>query len=193
MDKKELQISSMYIVSESHKSKLAKLQLLNFIMEASEHQLMAFILDDQIISIDELGEQIVEARFKASNIMQEIRPKTKTYFSTTGMLGLTGVDGAIIWAAYRKIRSSYDVCTRQCGKFELNTVRRQYCMAKCKVVKIQGKLGVLKSSVLAKGKNPEKFRASKTKEIAKAQKNLLKAMNNVKKYEAHASKRSTKY
>ena len=82
MDKKELQISSMYIVNESNKSKLSKLQLLNFIMEASEHQLMAFILDDQIIKTDELSEQIIEDRFKASKVINEIRPKTKTYFNT---------------------------------------------------------------------------------------------------------------
>jgi len=72
MDKKDLQVFSMCIISESKSSKLAKLQLLNFVMEASEHQLMAFILDGQIIKTDELSEQIIKDRFESHPLSEGV-------------------------------------------------------------------------------------------------------------------------
>jgi hypothetical protein len=78
MDKKKLQLYSIYLVSESSKSKQTKIQLLRFIEnEATEHQLMSFILDGQIIKIDELSKQIIEDRLKASNVIKEIKSKIK--------------------------------------------------------------------------------------------------------------------
>lgn len=78
MDKKKLQLYSIYLVAESNKSKQAKIQLSRFIEnDATEHQLMSFILDGQIIKTDESSEQIIEDRFKASNVIKEIEPKIK--------------------------------------------------------------------------------------------------------------------
>jgi len=156
MDRKELQLLSMYIVSESDKSKLSKLQLLNFVMEASEHQLMTFILDDQIIKTDEISEQIIEARFKVMEAGGRVAKLRKSYSS------LTGVGFPVMWSLYRKIRSIYDVCTKRCGKFEVNTSRRQHCMLKCKVEKHKAQL------VAAK-------KAKNDKETQKAKTNLMKA------------------
>lgn len=156
MDKKELQILSMATVSESDKSKLAKLQLLNFIMEASEHQLMAFMLDGKIIKTDELTEQVIEDRFRISEAGGRVAKLRKSYSS------LTGVGFPVMWALYRKIRSIYDVCTKRCGKYEVNTSRRQHCMIKCRVEKYQAQL------VAAK-------KAKNNKEVQKAKANLLKA------------------
>lgn len=78
MDKKTLQLYSIYLVAESNKSKQAKIQLLRFIEnDATEHQLMSFILDDQIIKTDELSEHVIEDRFKASDVIKEIESKIK--------------------------------------------------------------------------------------------------------------------
>jgi hypothetical protein len=78
MDKKTLQLYSIYLVAESNKSKQAKIQLLRFIEnDATEHQLMSFILDDQIIKTDELSEHVIEDRFKASDVVKEIESKIK--------------------------------------------------------------------------------------------------------------------
>jgi hypothetical protein len=70
MESKELKITAGGFVTESELSKPAKLQMLNFIQyEASDHQLMALLLDGEIIELDELAEQIVENRFMLSEFL----------------------------------------------------------------------------------------------------------------------------
>jgi len=52
----------------------------------------------------------------------------------------------IPYVIYRKIRSLSDVCTKKCGTYELNTARRQHCMIKCKITKIQAELAAAKKN-----------------------------------------------
>ena len=156
MNKKDLQVFSMYIVSESKSSKLAKLQLLNFVMEASEHQLMAFILDGQIIKTDEIDNQIIEDRFKVYEAGGRIAKLRKTASSDTGQGSLVG------WVVYRKIRSMFDTCTKRCGTYENNTTRRQHCMIKCKVGRYHAEYNAAKQ-------------ANNRTEMDKAKARLLKA------------------
>lgn len=65
MDKK-LRLIAGQIVVESKMSKSAKIQLLNFIKEASDIQIKSFILNKKIIKLDEQSEQIVNERFEIS-------------------------------------------------------------------------------------------------------------------------------
>lgn len=154
------------IVMESQLSNPSKLQLLNFLQyEATIPQVKAFILDGEIVKLDEQAIEIVNDRFALSEAGGKVAQIRKTYFSagtpvgalgtavTSAMTGAkaagpkgaiagtaAGVTGLAIWAVYRKIRSKYDQCTKRCGTFELNTARRQFCMAKCKVGKIEQQL-----------------------------------------------------
>lgn len=70
--------------------------------------------------------------------------------------------GATVWVLYRAIRAKYDKCTKGCGTFELNTARRQFCMAKCKVGKVEAQLNAA-------------IKAKNEKEITKKKIALLKA------------------
>lgn len=162
MDKRELQLVSMALIEESNKSKLSKLQLLNFIMEASELQLKSFILDEKIVTIDEHCEEIITNRFKISEAGGRVAKLRKSYSSTTG------VGFPVMWALYRKIRSIYDQCTRRCGKYEVNTSRRQHCMLKCKVDRYSAQVSAAK-------------KAGNDKEAQKAEGKLLKAQAALKK------------
>jgi len=74
MNKKELQLVSGQIVVESKLSKPAKMQLLNWLKsEATECQIKAFLLDGGIVELDKQSEEIVNARFKSSKMIQENR------------------------------------------------------------------------------------------------------------------------
>jgi hypothetical protein len=127
---KELRIIAAEIIVSSKLTKSSKLQLLNFIKEdASDAQVKALLMDGEIVNLDEQGEQIVNDRFEVSEAGGRVAKLRKTYMSQAGSGG--GLNP--LWLAYRKIRSIRDECTRRCGKYELNTSRRQHCLIKCKV------------------------------------------------------------
>ncbi len=65
MDKINLKLEAGQYVVDSNISKLAKVQLLNFIKEAEEEQLMALMLDDEIVTLDEQAKEIIRDRFDA--------------------------------------------------------------------------------------------------------------------------------
>lgn len=67
-----------------------------------------------------------------------------------------GASGIALWALYRKIRSKFDECTKKCGTYELNTARRQFCMARCKVAKLEQQL-----NVAIKAKNEKEINSKK--------------------------------
>jgi len=61
-----LKVVAGHLITDSDLSKSAKLQLINFLeSQASEHQVKALMMDGEIIgSIDEQGQDIVDARFE---------------------------------------------------------------------------------------------------------------------------------
>ena len=160
---KHLRLFAGQVVVESKISKAAKLQLLNFIKEeASDTQIKALLLDGEIVHLDEQAEEVVNDRFSVSEAGGKVAQMRKTYFGVSALGGL--------WLLYRAIRSRYDICTKRCGTLELNTARRQYCMAKCKIEKVQKELQAAMSK-----KNP--------KEIAKKKLALAKAKETFANYQ----------
>jgi len=184
---KQLRIIAAEMIVESKLSKSAKFQLLNFIKEeATDAQIKALLMDGKIVQLDEQAEEIVNDRFEISEAGGKVSQARKTYFSAvnspagqiaTGAtaagaaagMGMSAAPalasaavGAGIWALYRVIRGKYDKCTKRCGTFEINTARRQHCMAKCKVEKTQAEL-----TAAMKSKNQ--------KEIEKKKATLAKA------------------
>lgn len=147
----------------------SKIQLLNFIKEADEHQLMSFLLDHKLDKIaDPLAAKILEKRFENSmyaDYLHEIMPKLKTYASQAGM-------GAYLapWLVYRKVRSMYDECTKKCGTYEINSIRRQVCMVKC---------NIRRTELLIKG----------NVDVEKNKLKLHKLQGKLKEYEAQFKKR----
>jgi hypothetical protein len=90
------------------------------------------------ILIEALNEMVEYKRL----LNETIHPKLNTYASLVGSGGGT----SLTWLAYRKIRSAIDNgCTDACGRYELNTVRRQECMQKCKADKTGSAIAKLKA------------------------------------------------
>lgn len=160
-------------------SEASKIQLLNFIKEADSHQIMALLLDRKIMKLDETAKAILEDRFensKYNEIINEIAPKTKTYLSLTGA-GFYGLPFII----YRKIRSLHDACTKKCGTYEFNTIRRQVCLVRCNIAEKELILAQLRKT----NASPDK--------ITKVETQIKKLSRKLKEYDAHAKKRGTKY
>jgi hypothetical protein len=170
---KDLKLANAAVVYESKLPNQAKIQLLNFIKnEASEVQLKALLLDGQIISkVDEVTEQIINDRFAVSEAGGRIATLRKSASSLQ-------FGGSALWALYRKIRGHYDICTSRCGKYELNTARRQVCMIKCKIDKVKAQL--------AKAKQYKD-----SKEGSKLEADLKKAENTYSRYQASFKERGS--
>jgi len=159
-------------VFRSKISKEGKIQLLNFIQkEADSYQLMALILDGRIVKkLTETDKQIIKDRFLVEG---GAITKVKSFASVAGGTSFYGIPYLI----YRTIRGAADKCTKACGTYEFNTVRRQVCMAKCNLAKHQ--------AMLSKTKD--------TKQKAQLQLKVIKFQKKVANYQAQAKERGTDY
>ena len=152
-----LRILSSTIVFESNLSKQAKLQILNFIREASTLQLKVLLLDGEIISnnIDETTKQIIEDRFIVFEADPRWTPERKEMMSMLGFAVpwiIVGIKALVVgqigiplgWFAYRAIRSIFSECSRKCKPFGINTRKRQSCMKLCRLQVIESTEKMLK-------------------------------------------------
>lgn len=157
MDKRSLKLLSCLIVNEAKITDERKTQLVESIKNADEKELVNFL---------KLNEEL----------LHEIRPKTKTLMSLAGgpISGPTGL-------LYRKIRSMFDVCTKKCGTYEINSIRRQVCMVRCNIASTQAQLNSLKKVPGSEGK------------ISKLQSKLAALQGKLQQYSAHGQKRGTEY
>jgi len=168
---KHLRIMAAEILVESKLSKSAKLQLLNFIKEeASDAQIKALLLDGKVVQLDEQAEQIVNDRFEVSEAGGRVAKLRKSYMSQAG----SGGGMSPLWLAYRAARGLFDRCTDKCGKFEINTSRRQHCMARCKVEMIKAKISA------AQKQNKSNEVRKLQNQLSKAQKTLNKSTQSFK-------------
>lgn len=137
METNTLKILAGDIVTGSKISKSAKLQILNWLQnEATEVQIKTMLLDGEpFAELDEQAEEIVNKRFEVSEAGGRVA-KLRKSFTTQAGAGFYGVPYLI----YRKIRSTFDACTKKCGTYELNTARRQHCMIKCKLIRLKSDL-----------------------------------------------------
>ena len=151
-----LKVFAGLIVMESDLSNPSKLQLLNFLQyEATIPQVKAFILDGEIVNLDEQSIEIVNDRFAVSEAGGKVAQFRKSAVSVTqgpqmrvamaavnlakgdAQAAAIGLGTIGVWGLYRLVRAKFDKCTKTCGTFKLNLPKRQYCMIKCKVAKLQ--------------------------------------------------------
>lgn len=172
MTKKELQIITGLIVTESKIDKEGKLQILDWLQnEASKVDIMGFLMDGRIKHFDESVEQIVIDRFAVHEAGGRIAKLRKTAMSVAGGTTYLGVP----YLLYRTIRANFDKCTKKCGTYEFNTTRRQHCMIKCKVGKLSAEL-----SAAQKTKDPAKIKSAQAK-LVKAKAAMVKSVASFKK------------
>ena len=154
MNKYDLQIFAGLVVIESKLGKEAKLQILEWLQnEASKVDLMGFLMDGRIKHFDENSEQVVIDRFEVHEAGGRVAKLRKSYMSQAGAGG--GLNPG--WLLYRTARKLFDACTNKCGSYEVNTSRRQHCMIKCNLIKLNKELqGAKKEGNEGKAKSIQK-------------------------------------
>jgi hypothetical protein len=75
MNTYSLKLFSGHMIVSTGLSEQSKLQLLNYIQEASEYQVKVFLLDAEIMNVvnDEVCREIVDQRFYSSDLPAKIR------------------------------------------------------------------------------------------------------------------------
>jgi len=163
MESKDLKIAAGSIIAGSKISKAAKLQLLDFIQsEATDHQIMALLLDGKVVKLDEQAEQVVEDRFNNSKLSEGI---------AGGIFAIAALQPA--WPVWRGILAATSKANRKCGVLRI-TNQRDVCMAKVRLdetgkkIKLLG--GLLKQC--SKSGNPKNCKSRIETNIAKLNKKL---------------------
>lgn len=185
----DIKMLAIIRIMESDNTTKDIIKLLKFVKEATTDQIKGLLLYGKMMPQTDILKESVNSRevdivFERliSEAGGKIAQARKTYFSAAnspvgnivygaGAIGagmpaapaLAGAAfGAGLWALYRFIRGKYDQCTKKCGTFEINSARRQHCMAKCKVAKFTARLAAAQ-----KKKNAEEIAKNKAK-LAKA-------------------------
>lgn len=131
-----LKVFAFNHIFNSNNTKQEKLEFMNFIKESSSSQIKYLLLCGHMVSVDKVPENIHDS---FENIVTESKLKSVTsllsFVPGNVITQLTGIPfvGPIVWTSYRALRSRYDSCTKKCGTYEYNTIRRQYCVALCKI------------------------------------------------------------
>ena len=126
--KKDLQIVAGNFIMESNLTKVAKHQLLNFIQhEANKEQIMALMLDGEIVKLDEQSKQIVNERFesKFGEPLNELDWKAKAAIAGAAIVG-TAYMGANLWAAWRHVQTTFSFAANKCGTYRIGVQRESY-------------------------------------------------------------------
>jgi hypothetical protein len=160
MDINRMRLGLVYIFAENEKlSKESKIQLINFIESANEHQLKALALDGELITPDKLDEQaqsILDARFVAESdvydkiesaslmavdLLNEAIGAVATGAVVGGLAGLLSpipggmaagaLAGAGMGALYNWRKEQMRKLKQYCkSKYPDDNVKRQECMIK---------------------------------------------------------------
>jgi len=165
---KQLRIMAGAIVMESKLSKVAKLQMLNFIRkEATIPQIKVLLMDGEIVTLDEQAEEIVNARFKQSNLNEDV-------IAIGGLLTVSLIVAAVTAQAYKIIRAVVSKAHRTCLKYSGN--EKQKCVDMVKKKGLEGMISTLTSgkSKCSKSKDPKKCQQLLNNKISKAKKKLDK-------------------
>ena len=130
----DLKIVAAAIVVQSKLSKTSKLQLLNFIQyEATIPQIKAFLLDGEIVTLDEHAEEIVNKRFEISSINEIMDPVT----IYAGMVA--AIAAAVIGKMAYNIAKRYSTkAQRTCRKYTGNA--KQKCLDIVKKQSLQSQI-----------------------------------------------------
>ena len=117
---------------------------------------------------------------KASSIAKGVVTKSGSKGISLGLLRSLLI--LVPWGIYRAVRSSLDVCVKQCGTFKFNDNSRQLCLYRCKLAALEEAVKISKSS-LSKTKNPRDIKriqimlSRQEKELEVVRKEVLNYLN----------------
>lgn len=182
MDYKQLRLFTEFLIYDSDMSDVKKLKHLDFIHnEATIPQIKAYIMDGDIVYLDEQAEEIVNDRFSLQEVKvdkryREFEPKIKKFLKY-GLVAILGLGGASIltMAFYYIYRVMTDKCVQDCGG---QTASRE-CYHRCYLKASQEVLGRINKEISNINKIPQEERA---KVMAKLQKEKKIWEEKVKKY-----------
>ena len=126
MKKSTLKIMSYLIINESTNDEIERNELFKLLKNSNKNELIDFINENRYI-LNEL-----------------ILPKTQTTMSVVGM-GVSGRmphKGLPVWLFYKMVRSFFDKCMKRCGIFDINSIRRQVCIVRCRIDKYEKLLNI---------------------------------------------------
>ena len=120
-----LKITAGQIVTESKLTRPAKKQLINFIeKEASDHQLMALLLDGEVTQVNDESKEILEQRFYNSEAYQVVQELV--WFLAIPIYGAAGL------VALKVLKNFMNEAKRKCGVIGIGK-KRKACIAKTNV------------------------------------------------------------
>jgi len=159
---KQLRMTAGAIVVSSKLSKSAKLQLLNFIeSEATDVQIKALLLDGEILTdIDEQTEEIIEDRFKLSEIGMH-QGFGGTYMRLSqGEAEIASIAAALA-IGYMAFKLAAKITTKkECKDFKYGSQPWIECQRRVKIKKLQTQIDFMKSKskLCDNTKKPDKCR-----------------------------------
>lgn len=170
MDINRMKLGLMYIFSDSDKiSKQTKLQLINFIEQADEHQLKVLTMDGELVpnnKLDEHTRQIIDDRFKV--------------FSEIGAVATAALVAMLVTIATKRrnamVKKYRAGCLGKKGKV------LQICMQQGTVKAYKDEIAMYKSQMgkCSQTKKPDKCKAALGKHIEKVQNKIAKIGKKVK-------------
>lgn len=184
MELNTLKVVAGDIVTQSEVSKSGKLQLLNWLQnEATEPQVKAFLMDGEIVHLDEQSEEIVNARFE-SHLLNEGGWKTIAGFFLLGPYG---------WAIYRAVRAAVSEKSKKCGVLAIGR-ERDVCLWKLRAEE-NIKLAAMYAKEMkncAQSKKPDKCKAVGQKKIATHKAKAAKYAAKIKNFSMKSPKKAGK-
>jgi hypothetical protein len=173
MESKDLKITAGSFIVESELSKPSKLQMLKFIQhEASDHQLMALLLDGEIVELDEQAEQIVEDRF---NIFETVISIPHGAAKPILIGSLIFLAGQLAYAGFDRVFSN---AGKACNNPRVGQTKSD-CMRQYRIKALKVKKDILKREMkkCSKTTNPSKCKNEFSKRINSINKKIYRYTN----------------
>jgi len=164
MDINKMKLGLMYMFSENDKlTKQAKLQLVNFIEQANEHQLKVLAMDGELVPVSKLDEhtrQIIDDRFES--------------FSEIGIIGVAAILTMASVLGAKKRRAA--ILRHQQGCATKSGQAKMICFQNAQLRGFKEEIGVYKSQIgkCSQTKNPEKCKTSLNKRVERIRAKIAK-------------------
>ena len=117
--------------------------------------------------------------------------KRKTVHSAVGAVGSILSTGGVGYVGYRALKGLFSQCARSCGILGLNTLKRQMCLAKCKMMVAQKEVQEINNLIgkCNKTKNPDKCKKMLQSKMKQAQYKVELAQRKFNKIQTYGMKK----
>lgn len=166
---------------------IVKKQIFNYMKEADEHDIKAYLLDGDLDIVNEDAKPIIDQRFEKSIMKEdvEVLDELVTGILATGaalISSLIGLGAIISTKAVKVIKRNITKCARRCKEYQKDQENRKYklCIEKCKLEGNQETLKTLKQQDCSKDKDPEKCKEKTKKAIEKLEQKIKEREKKIK-------------